>query len=281
MTRSQFWAYRIRWWLLVAGMLLTLLGIWGLFGCWPLEIGEVTAGTAGTPLMLPVEWSGPFEAPGFYINSAVTLGLVLLMQWAFLLPRRGWLPRLSKTGRPMKLSIIVASCMAMLLTVGLVITLMEINDAWEFFLDEGLTPVWIVMGVVWLIWAVIFFMTYRDTQDRYTWMTRMVHRLIAGSFLEVLVATGVFAWNPQKNNDCYCARGSYTGLVLGGTVLIWAFGPGLILLFMRERHRRLRGSGDECVQCGYDLRGSIAAGQTSCPECGAMIVLDAAEQSSA
>jgi hypothetical protein len=42
----------------------------------------------------------------------------------------------------------------------------------------------------------------------------------------------------RKDYGCYCAAGSYTGLVLGGTVPIWAFGPALILLFLREKSHR-------------------------------------------
>ncbi len=32
--------------------------------------------------------------------------------------------------------------------------------------------------------------------------------------------------------------GSYAGLVLGATVMIWAFGPGLLFLFLREARYR-------------------------------------------
>jgi hypothetical protein len=27
-------------------------------------------------------------------------------------------------------------------------------------------------------------------------------------------------------------------LVFGGTALLWAFGPGIVLLFIREKHRQ-------------------------------------------
>lgn len=38
----------------------------------------------------------------------------------------------------------------------------------------------------------------------------------------------------------WCARGSYTGIVFGATVLIWAFGPALLPLFLRQRELRCR-----------------------------------------
>ena len=48
MTRAQTVAYRIRWWLLVLGVLFTLAGVWLLSGAWPFELGEVGAGVAFT-----------------------------------------------------------------------------------------------------------------------------------------------------------------------------------------------------------------------------------------
>jgi len=58
---------------------------------------------------------------------------------------------------------------------------------------------------------------------------------IAGSLLEVFVSIPVYA---TRQEQCYCARGSYAGLVLGTTALLWAFGPGIFLLFLREKQRR-------------------------------------------
>jgi hypothetical protein len=66
-------------------------------------------------------------------------------------------------------------------------------------------------------------------------MGRVVRGLIAGSVLEMLVAVPIYV---TREDDCYCARGSYAGLVFGVTVILWAFGPGVFLLFMREKRRR-------------------------------------------
>jgi hypothetical protein len=65
----------------------------------------------------------------------------------------------------------------------------------------------------------------------------MARGLIIGSVLELIVAAGVFIWKTDEDN-CWCARGSYTGLVFGATVMIWAFGPGLLFLFLREQAYR-------------------------------------------
>jgi hypothetical protein len=116
---------------------------------------------------------------------------------------------------------------------------------------------------LWVLWGVIFYAYWRQG-DHYSRSGRMLRALLAGSVLELLVAAPVHAWAARRS-DCYCERGSYTGLVFGGTVLLWVFGPGVVLLFLRERYRREK-LFPVCPACGYDLRGSA---EPTCPECGA------------
>jgi Na+/proline symporter len=124
----------------------------------------------------------------------------------------------------------------MMLTVGAIATLLELADLWNTALDsEWYVPA--AASVVWLAWAVVFYAYWRKG-TRLEQLRRMAQSLVAGSILELLVATGVYAWKPD-HDDCWCARGSYAGLVFSATVMIWAFGPGLLFLFLREkRHRR-------------------------------------------
>jgi len=42
---------------------------------------------------------------------------------------------------------------------------------------------------------------------------------------------------------------------------------GAIFLLMRQSQEGL------CLRCGYDLRGTVSAGRTSCPECGHKVIL--------
>ena len=166
--------------------------------------------------------------------------------------------------------------MAMLLTVGAIALALEIPGWWESPMDSGpfskdkwpfLRKVWAGMLLLWVIWACIFFVYWRQG-DRYTQLGRMIRALVAGSLLEALVAVPVHVW-ATRQRECYCARGTYTTLVFSGTVLLWAFGPGIYLLYMREKYRRAR-LFPICDQCGYDLRGST----DRCPECGTPIPVE-------
>jgi hypothetical protein len=199
---------------------------------------------------------------------AFGLGLLLLAQWVFLRPGRAWTARVATRARPLRSAVIVAAAMAMLLTVGFLALLLELPDWWEGILDNGSSwwtrsGVWTAAAILWAGWAWVFFVYWRQG-DRYTQLGRMVRGLVVGSLLEACVAIPVHV-AVMRERDCYCARGTYTTLVLAGTVLLWAFGPGIILLYMRERCRRAR-LFPLCPQCGYNLTGNTSG---VCPECGA------------
>ena len=281
MTRNQNIAYRLRWLILIVGLLCLAAGVWWVVVAPPLEHGAGTIGTlphAALHSVTSLVGIDDVEEPWIGVPY---LGVFLVTQWLFLRPRKGLAVRIMSVGRPMKLAVVAAAFIAMLLTAGMVATLLEMpnrwyND-WNFPENKFLTFALFcgIPMIVWLVWSVIFFVYWRQG-DHYTQMGKMIRGLLGGSVLELIAATAIYVWNPQKE-DCYCARGSYTGLVLGGTVALWCFGPGIVLLFMREKYRRHKFN--LCINCGYDLRGSIPAGATSCPECGAAMAGSQATES--
>lgn len=238
-------------WVMWPGLEWFGLGSWGLLGTPVALVTVITNSDHGSM------WDG-----------AVLLGIVLVAQWAFLRPCRGLTISLTKQGRPMTLAILAAAMMAMFLTLGLLATLLECLQWWGEWTHEHVWMMWTGMAVVWAVWAVVFAKYWRDG-DRYTQLSRMIRGLLAGSVLNVIVATPVHSLSAK---DCYCARGSYTGLILGGTVIFWLFGPGIVLLFLREKYRVDKQRREFCVACGYDLRGTISAGKSECPECGQRMV---------
>ncbi len=269
MTRASRIARRWRRGLLVAGVFFELAAGTMLFAPYlsmlfklnDVEIG----GVLGTPLCFPPQ---PDEHE-YLINAAVLLGLLLLAQWVFLLPGSLLPIRLTARSRPLRSAVIVAAAMAMLLTLGAFSLVLELFNLWRplispedyGFAISSLGGIWAGMIGVWAIWAAILFRYWRDG-DRYTQLSRIVRALIAGSVVEAIVAAPVQAI-VSRQNDCYCERGSYTTLVCSSVVLFWAFGPGIVLLFLRENYRRAR-LFPHCQKCGYDLRGGLRV----CPECG-------------
>lgn len=276
MTHWQERAHRLRHLILVLGLLLSLGGIgWVLLPFLDLDIpwGDNNASLLGTPLTLGKLCQQDEFGAG--VNIAIVFGAILLAQWAFLRPRRGWSVRLAAEGRPLTSAVIGAALMASLLTIGAGALVLELPNWWEPIMGganddygwkegRGLIVVWAVMAAAWAAWALIFLAYWRQ-EDHHSGLGKMLRALITASLLEAFVAVPVHVW-ATRQRECYCCRGTYTTLVLAGTVLLWAFGPGIILLYWRERYRRARLM-MICSNCGYDLRGTVAAGREACPEC--------------
>jgi hypothetical protein len=234
-------SYKLRWVMLLIGLTCLMMGLSLI--CWLLWFPKV-------PELYPSNWFIQFITFGlleitteWVISTAVFLGIAILVQWLFLRPRREWRIRLADTGRPLNTAVAAAAFMAMLLSVGLFVTLMEIYtpDSWGEALNSFVF--YSIVLVLWVLWAVVFYV-YWQQSERFAQLSKMISGLIVGSFLELFIAIGVYAWNPQDNdNSCICERGSYTGLVFAATVMIWVFGPGLILLFIKKQQdRKLRQS---------------------------------------
>jgi hypothetical protein len=281
MTKPLKHAKRIRTAILVVGIVYTLLAlawiVWPWFamkfGIWDQDTWQ-PVGYIATPVLTgPVVnlISGLFaaEADVYLAFTALILGLLLLSQWALLRPGRGLTARLAAHGRPMKAAIFSAAAMAMLLSVGLIALVLEVPDLWAPNMERiernergPMILLYSGMAALWILWSLVFYAYWRSG-DRYTQLTRMIRALVAGSLLEAVVAVPVHVW-VMRQRDCYCLRGTYTTLVFAGTVLLWAFGPGVVLLFLREKYRRERLI-HRCDNCDYDLTGNTSG---VCPECG-------------
>lgn len=99
--------------------------------------------------------------------------------------------------------------------------------------DWFIYPFWIAIGLSWIIWGIVFFIRYKDT-GRYKTLRKIICTIITGSLIELLIAipshlivTRRGSWLVDPLTAC-----SITG---GIAVMLWAFGPGIILLFLYQR----------------------------------------------
>jgi hypothetical protein len=223
----------------VIGLVLLAAGL--IWSVCPLMPREVKIGKVVVFGLLGVPGIAGSSSAKYLASLAVYMGLFLLTQWLLLAPRGTWRIRLGDEARPLWRSALAGGFVAMLLSIGLLASLQELRGRWQSFDERGYGAGWLLaMGGVWLGWAVVFALYYRSL-DRRLMVSRMLRLLIGGTILELLVAAPVYALakaDDRLSSECYCARGSYTGLVLGLTAAIWLFGPGLLLLFLREKKRR-------------------------------------------
>jgi len=244
MTHMKKIACRLRWFLLVIWVLCFACSLLFLFG-----IIFDEAGLDGTPAIAIL---GPFfklfdnaDKYGYAVFVFIYLALFLMTQWLFLRQRGGWKIRIDTVGRPMKWAAVAAAFVITLLSVGILYSILDLFSGKVFDGEEYLSHK--ISGVLrymflltplalWSFWSVIFIIYWRQS-DHYTWVGRVIRGLIGGSVLELFVAVPIYV---TRQDECYCARGSYTGLVFGATALMWAFGPGVFFLFIKEKKRRER-----------------------------------------
>ena len=213
----------------------------------------------GTGVVMGSEIPWPIVFAGLLVLTA--------LQAAFLsgAPHFRW-PR--PTGRrPMLLSLLAGAAMAALLSLGVAGTAVSFLRADDFVgrVDQSLggPPTLVVAFWVlsWVGWLVVFTLGWAGE-----WLVRfrrMYRLLFAGSWLELLVTIPVDV-QVRKRTKCYCGEGTFFALVIGITAALWAFGPGLVMLFLTRRLQR-RADLNVCRGCGYDLRGLT---ESRCPECG-------------
>lgn len=245
MTRYQGIASRFRWVLLGLWILCLLAGTLWMLG--PLfeedDYGFGLVGTPGMAIAGHLYYLLVDTAIGYCVIVAFYLALFFLTQWFFLGSRHLWKPQLKETGIPLKRAAVGAGFCAALISAGLVYSLVDLFGPlfdMSFFeeaptLTDYLKHLFLLIPLVlWIVWAIVFALYLRQG-DSLTKTGKLIRGLIGGSLLELFVSIPVYA---TRQEECYCARGSYAGLVLGTTALLWAFGPGIILLFIREKHRR-------------------------------------------
>jgi hypothetical protein len=90
----------------------------------------------------------------------------------------------------------------------------------------------VAVGVIWLLWGFLF-AYYCGGREPRVLMSRVTRFLVAGSVLELLVAVPAHVYARHKDD---CCGGMYTvwGLAAGVSVMLFAFGPAIFVLFARR-----------------------------------------------
>ncbi len=134
--------------------------------------------------------------------------------------------------RRVALSIVIISGLAALMTFAAIALVAEFGslDLGNLFDIDLALPV-VLIGS-WIAWFVIITLL-RGQGDHARTLARPLSVLLAGSWIEFGVALPVEL--AKRDEDCPCAVGSWIALVTVIPIIIWAFGPALYLLYLRER----------------------------------------------
>lgn len=136
--------------------------------------------------------------------------------------------------RSIGVAIFVVSFFAMVLTVGLLLLAMEFADWREAFLFPSLRTLWpYLLGGIWAFWFLAAWLYARGRAQ-----TRVLGRFLAivfaGSWIEFMLALPIDI-AARNRETCHCAIGSAWVLLVTVPLMLWAVGPALYLLYLRER----------------------------------------------
>jgi hypothetical protein len=145
------------------------------------------------------------------------------------------------TRLPLALTILVGALMMGLLVYGAFYSLYEFafsgNNPWKW--SSGIA---LALGVAaWFAWALIF-LRFSKSSNADDFVSRLCKCLLKGSILELLIAvpTHIVA---RCRDYCCAGWGTFVGLTLGMSVMLFSFGPGVFFLFA-ARWRKLHPSQD-------------------------------------
>lgn len=138
--------------------------------------------------------------------------------------------------RRLVLPVTIATFMMAVLVAGLFLSLTELfemegND-WPQYVF------WTILGLAWAGWSFAFYLECLDT-ERYTTVRNLTGAILAGSLIELLVAVPSHVI-VSRRPGCLVGILTAIGISSGIAVMLWSFGPGIILLFLRERREAER-----------------------------------------
>jgi len=180
------------------------------------------------------DWLLLYSLQGELLWTLLVLAITVVSQAIFILvPGTINLCRPIRRGR-LVAPVIIASLMMALLVGAVIISIMGLLDVQGE--DWFVYPFWIAIGLSWIVWGIVFFIRYKDT-GRYKTLKKLISTIITGSLIELLIAvpshlivTRRGGWLVDLLTAC--------GITGGIAVMLWAFGPGIILLFLYERQKK-------------------------------------------
>jgi hypothetical protein len=235
----------------------------------------------------PLETSTHVGRIVYGLTAGAFLAALLLAAGMFLsLGRRG-LRELPAKRRPTAPSLAASSFLAGLLGAAGVALLLDTLGVWgwvvlhspRFMLElarlaplardgPSFWPGLVILLLACGFWVAVFSASW-SYSTRYWQFERMTLALLVIGGI-ILAATEALRFTLPSPPDGIEVDGRYTAAVLASTVMIWAWGCRILLLFRLRGFERMRNS-VACFACGYDLSGTLAAERHDCPECGAPI----------
>jgi hypothetical protein len=158
--------------------------------------------------------------------AAVIVGEILLLWLSVDTTRRRLKPRTH-----ILVSVVTTGFLMSILTIALVFAFGVSVRGDKFLPDSpGLAAVLSAFVIPWLIWGVLFYRFWRESNDP---VTRAVAWLFRGSVLELLVAVPAQVI-VRRRHQCSAPVVTGFGITSGIAIMLLSFGPSVLLLYKKR-----------------------------------------------
>ena len=132
------------------------------------------------------------------------------------------------------LPVTMAALMLAVLTFGLTLALAELVKLKHE--NPGGVFLWGCLAVSWIVWSVLLFAHTRDL-GRFQAIQRLARYVFTGSLAEMLagIPAHIFV---ERRGGCFAGIGTSIGIFAGLGVMLWSFGPAILLLFLQPAYER-------------------------------------------
>jgi hypothetical protein len=135
-----------------------------------------------------------------------------------------------KPRRHIAISVLLASFLSAVLAAAAIVSLRSAASRDRFSLPLFGENVWALIITLWIMWAVIFYLSGRKTDN---YVRRFIGFLLRGSVLELLIVVPCHVI-VRRRGDCSAPVVTAWGIETGIAIMLLAFGPGVLLLFKKR-----------------------------------------------
>ncbi|HYM77375.1 MAG TPA: hypothetical protein VE377_15480 [Candidatus Dormibacteraeota bacterium] len=164
----------------------------------------------------------------------IIAGVFILIQFTLLSLSVDTSQKRMRSRTPIVISAVTTGFLLMIVTAVVAFASTVVVTGEAGFPDlGGRGLIFAIIGGLWIVWGVLFYLLYRNATDP---VTHALSWLFRGSVLELLVAVPSHVI-VRRRHDC-CAPGvTAFGITSGIAIMLLSFGPSVLLLFKKRMEK--------------------------------------------
>ena len=168
-----------------------------------------------------------YQQWGLWIIS----GVFILIQFTLLSLSVDTSQRRMRSRTPIVISALTTGLLLMIITIVVAVaSIVAVTGEGKFPNVGGPAVIAGIIGGLWFVWGILFYLLYRDSTDP---VTHALSWLFRGSVLELLVAVPSHVI-VRRRHDCCAPAVTGFGITSGIAIMLLSFGPSVLLLFKKR-----------------------------------------------